>query len=122
MSLRFFADHCVPQAIVVSLRDGGHQVFRLRDHIPTDAPDTVVIAQAQRLDSILVSVNGDFSDIVAYPPSAYAGIMALQIRNHPEIIPALMSRLHRYIASQPTMEYYVGKLLLIAVHRIRIRA
>ncbi len=121
MSLRFFVDHCVPQAIVVALREAGHAVLRLRDYIPRDSADALVIAKAQEFNSILVSVNGDFADIVTYPPANYQGIVALQIRNHPEIIPPLMTRLQTYLTVHPDMQHYQGKLFLVEVHRIRIR-
>jgi predicted nuclease of predicted toxin-antitoxin system len=77
--LRFFADHCVPTLVINILRDAGHEVLRLRDYIPIDSPDEVVISQSQELDAVLVSLNGDFADIVAYPPADYQGIIALQI-------------------------------------------
>jgi len=88
--LKFFADHCIPAFIIKSLKEEGHEVLCLKDYLPTDSPDTAVISKAQELDSILLSLNGDFMDIVAYPPSNYKGIIALQIRNHPEIIPQIM--------------------------------
>ena len=121
MSLRFFVDHCVPQTVIQSLREAGYEVLRLRDHIPPDSADALVIAKAQEFDSILVSVNGDFSDIVTYPPANYRGISALQIRNHPEIIPQLMLRLLTYLSAHSEQNHYKGKLLLVEVHRIRIR-
>lgn len=68
MALRFFADHCVSNAIIQTLRDAGHEVLRLRDHLPIDSADGVVIERAQQLDSLLLSLNGDFADIVIYPP------------------------------------------------------
>ena len=68
MSLRFFADHCISNVVIQMLAD------------------SVVILKAQELDSILISLNGDFSDIVTYPPANYKGVIALQMRNHPEII------------------------------------
>ena len=68
VSLRFFADHCISNYLVDALRGAGHDVLRLRDHIPTDSPDPVVIATAQELDCVLVSLNGDFADILTYPP------------------------------------------------------
>jgi predicted nuclease of predicted toxin-antitoxin system len=119
--LRFFADHCVSNAIMHALRAIGAEVLRLREHLPTDAPDEVVITTAQQLEAILVSLNGDFANIVTYPPSRYRGIIALQVHNHPEIIPQLMERLTHYITSHPTMEEYAGKLFVVEVHRIRIR-
>jgi predicted nuclease of predicted toxin-antitoxin system len=121
MRLRFFADHCVPALVVGLLRDADHEVFVIKEHIPPDSKDSMVIAKAQELDAILVSLNGDFSDIVTYPPSAYRGIVSLQVRNHPEAIPVLMNRLLAYCSVYPEMGHYRGKLLLVETHRIRVR-
>ena len=121
MSLRFFADHCISNFIIQTFRDAGYEVFRLKDHIPTSSADSVVISKAQELDSILVSLNGDFADIVTYPPANYKGIIALQVGNHPEIIPRLMATLKDYLSAYPAMNHYEGKLLSVEVHRIRVR-
>lgn len=121
MSLKFFSDHCVPNAVIQALRTAGHQVLILKEHIPRDSPDPLVIATAQDLSAILVSLNGDFSDIVAYPPSRYKGIIALQVKNHPMLIPVLMERLIKYLSFYPEMNHYRGRLLLVESHRIRIR-
>ncbi len=121
MSLRFFADHCVSNAIVDDLNSQGHEVLRLRDHIDPESPDPIVIARAQELDAILLSLNGDFADIVTYPPSRYGGIVALEVHDHPEVIPVILSRLLAYISVHPEPEHYRGKLFVVASHRIRIR-
>ncbi len=121
MGLRFFVDHCVSNAIMQTLWNADHEVLRLRDHLPINSPDGVVIDKAQQLDTLLLSLNGDFSDIINYPPANYKGIIALQVRNHPEIIPQLMTRLQDYLSFHPDMNYYRGKLFLVEVHRIRIR-
>jgi len=122
VSLRFFADHCVPNSVVRALREAGHEVLLLRDHLPADAPDPEVIAKAQELDAILLSLNGDFADIVAYPPAAYAGIVAFQVRDHPESIPQLIGTLTRQTSAQPGRNHYRGKLMVVEAHRIRIRS
>ena len=121
MNLSFFADQCVPVSVIQALTNEGHEVLRLKDSIPVDSPDPVVLAKAQELDAILLSLNGDFADIVRFPPSEYKGIIAFQVRNHPEAIPQLLSRLIGFISSHPDRQYFVGKLLLIEAHRIRIR-
>jgi len=121
MSLRFFADHCVSNAIIDHLTSHGHEVLRLRDHIDPESPDPIVIARAQKLDAILLSLNGDFADIVTYPPSQYLGIVALEVHDHPEVIPVILQRLSAYIASHPEPAEYRGRLLVAAPHRIRIR-
>jgi predicted nuclease of predicted toxin-antitoxin system len=111
MSLRFFTDHCVLNSVIEVLRDAGHEVHVLKEHIPRDSDDPVVIAKAQELPAILVSLNGDFSDLVTYPPANYKGTIALQVRNNPEVIPTLMQRLLNYLAAHPDMSSYEGQLL-----------
>lgn len=83
-----------------------------RKRLPRDAEDTVVIDKAQELVCVLVSVNGDFADIVTYPPSQYGGIIGLQVRNHPEILPQLISRLTNYVVAHPDNSHYRGKLFV----------
>src|SRR5271157_6445686 len=121
MGLRFLADHCISNQIIRTLRDTHHEVVRLRDLLPVESPDAIVIAKAQELGAILLSLNGDFADIVTYPPRNYKGIVALQVRNHPEILPQLLARLTGYLELHLTMEDYEGKLLVVEVDRIRIR-
>jgi predicted nuclease of predicted toxin-antitoxin system len=121
MGIRFFADHCVPTSVIRLLSDAGHEVLKLREYIPQDSPDAVVISKARDLDSILISLNGDFVDIVTYPPGSYNGIIALQIRNHPQAVTDIVNRLIIYLSSHPDMGHYRGKLFLVEAHRIRIR-
>lgn len=121
MSLRIFSDQCVPAEITDSLRRYGHQVTLLREVLPIRSLDPVVIAKAQELGAILLSLNGDFADIVSYPPSGYLGIIGIQLHNHPEIIPQLMERLRAFLDAYPQPEFYHGKLSLVEVHRVRIR-
>ncbi|MUG91565.1 hypothetical protein F7734_03305 [Scytonema sp. UIC 10036] len=121
MNLRFFADQCVPNSIIKILCEADYEVLVLKDYIPIESPDSIVITKAQELDAILVSLNGDFADIVTYPPANYKGIVAIQLRNHPEIIPQLMERLKNYLLVNNSMLYYQGKLLLVEAHRIRVR-
>ena len=105
-----------------ALREAGHNVFRLQDYLPVESADNTVIAKAQELDSTLITLNGDFADIVSYPPSQYRGIIAIQLHNRPLLTGTLMRRLTTYLIEHPADEHYKGKLLLIEVDRIRIRA
>jgi predicted nuclease of predicted toxin-antitoxin system len=121
MLFNFFIDQCVPFQVVKFLQDAEYNTFILRDFIPIESPDSVVIAKAQELDSILISLNGDFADIVTYPPSLYGGIISLQVKNHPEIIPRLMNLLINYLQNNSDRDHYRGKLLIVESHRIRIK-
>src|SRR5438067_4639792 len=117
MALRFLADHCISNFIVQALQKAGHEVVRLREVLPVESPDTLVIAKAQEIGAILLSLNGDFADLVSYPPASYQGIVALQLRNHSEIIPVLMTRLIAFLNLRPEMDDYRGKLLVVEVNR-----
>jgi predicted nuclease of predicted toxin-antitoxin system len=121
MSLRFFIDQCVPRSVIESLRGVGHAVELLRSHLPINAKDPDVIDCAQSLNAVLVTLNGDFADIINYPPAHFCGIIALQVRNHPESLPAIVMRLLTYLGEHPEPEYYAGKLMLVEAHRIRIK-
>jgi Domain of unknown function (DUF5615) len=121
MALRFLADHCISNLIIQTLRDAKHEVLRLKDLLPVESPDVAVIRKAHDIDAILLWLNGVFADIVSYPPSSYKGIVAVQMRNHPELLPSILARLTAYLKLQPSMEYHRGKLLVIEVDRIRIR-
>ena len=121
MALRFLAEHCVSNTVVRTLRDTTHEVVRLKDILPVESPDSIVIAKALEINAILLSMNGDFADIVTYPPKNYKGIVALQMRNHPEVLDQLLLRLAGYLRVQPVMQHYRGKLLVVEVNRIRIR-
>ena len=121
MARRFFADHCISNQVVSALRAAEHEVLRLKDPMPQESPDLAVIAKAQELGAILLSLNGDFADIVAYPPRQFGGVVALQIHDHPEITPAVVDRLLFYAAAHPRQQDYGGKLLLVEAHRLRVR-
>ena len=121
MSRRFLGDQCVPAEITDILRRNGHQVTLLREVLSIRSLDPAVIAKAQEMGAILLSLNGDFADIVTYPPGHYLGIMAIQLHNHPEIIPQLMERLLAFLDGHPAQESYHGRLFLVEVHRVRIR-
>jgi hypothetical protein len=61
-----------------------------------------------------------FFDVITFPPTHYKGIVALQVRNHPEIILQLMTWLKNYVLNYPEMECYKGLLVVVEVHRIRV--
>jgi hypothetical protein len=42
-----------------------------RAYESVESSDAIVIGKAQEIDAILLSLNGDFSHIVNYPPKSY---------------------------------------------------
>jgi len=121
VKFRFFIDQCVPHEIALALCKDGHEARLLRDYLPIRSPDRLVLAKAQELNCALFSLDGDFADIVSYPPAGCAGIVAIQIHNHPEIIPEIMAAFLRFLKSQSDEHFLRGKLFIVEVHRIRVR-
>ncbi len=119
--MRFLLDHCVPNRVAKLLGEAEHEVIRLRECLPTDSPDPIVIQKADELDAVLVSLNGDFADITTYPPANHRGIVALQVRNRPETVTPITQRLVTYLTQHPERRDMDGKLLLVEPHRIRLR-
>ncbi len=117
----FLADHCVTTSIIRSLQTGGFQVTRLKEVMAIDSDDPQVIAKATDLDLILLTLNGDFSNVTTYPPNRYRGIISIKLQDHPKITQVLMKRLVKYLTANPQREHYIGKLFIIEHHRIRIR-
>jgi predicted nuclease of predicted toxin-antitoxin system len=71
-------DHCVPQKCRGILQSWGYDVTLLKEHINPDADDVDVIAIAQKLDSVLLTVDMDFANILDYPPQNYQGIVVVR--------------------------------------------
>lgn len=120
MALRFFCDYCVPTSVTQCLANEGHDILSLDAYLEPNAPDSEVIEQAQRLSAILLTFDGDFSNIRDYPPENYVGIVAFQLKKTANVIPQMIELLGRHISSNPEMHQYAGKLLLVEPHRIRV--
>jgi predicted nuclease of predicted toxin-antitoxin system len=90
MALRFLADHCVSNFTVQNLRESNHEVLCLRHVLPVESADALVIARAQEIDAILLSLNGDFADIVKYPPTNYTSIKWHLVARNPSRIDGVM--------------------------------
>ncbi len=62
MGLRLFADQCVPNIVIESLRSSGFEVMVLRDFLMIKSEDSIIISKAQQeLDAILITLNRDLT-------------------------------------------------------------
>ncbi len=48
MALRFLADNCVSNSTVQSLREAHHDVLRLKDVLPVESSDTIVMRRLRK--------------------------------------------------------------------------
>ena len=57
--MKFLLDHDIPERIADVLQQAGHLVSKLREGLPIESDDAVVLQFAQRSTSILVTCNRD---------------------------------------------------------------
>ena len=76
--MKFLLDHCVPLKIKPLLEKIGHEVITLRELGKSSAPDPEVIKISTSRNSILVTCDSDFFNIIEYPVDSHAGIIFLK--------------------------------------------
>jgi predicted nuclease of predicted toxin-antitoxin system len=77
--LSFKVDENVPAEVAEMLANAGHDAVTVPDQQLGGQPDPVVATVCRREDRAIVTLDLDFSDIRAYPPTDYVGIMVLRL-------------------------------------------
>lgn len=111
-------DHCVPRRYVNLLRGWGYPTEIISAHIPQDSPDNLVIATAQALGAVLLTIDLDFANIVEHPPANYSGIIV--IRYHAQDETGLDNTL-RQVLQDLYRDPLRGALVIVEATRYRIR-
>ena len=111
-------DENLPADCAVILRDAGLEADTVFDERLVGADDSVIASRSRAEDRILATLDLDFSNIRAYPPSQHAGIIVLRPkRQDKRIVLMLMGRLILALAHRaPT-----GELWIVEANRIRFR-
>ena len=63
LSIPFFMDNCVADSVGKLLRNAGHDVAFLRDHLPADTKDPIVAMTCAMNARVLVTHDKDFKEI-----------------------------------------------------------
>jgi predicted nuclease of predicted toxin-antitoxin system len=109
-------DQCVPRKYLRLLTDWGYDAVLMQDHIAAESSDQKVLALAQLLDAVLLTVDLDFANILDYPPQNYAGIVVMRDEHVDAIVDSLeqaLVDLHR--------DNLRGALVIISPGRYRVR-
>ena len=111
-------DENLPADCAVILRDAGLEADTVFDERLVGADDSVIASRSRAEDRILATLDLDFSNIRAYPPSQHAGIIVLRPkRQGKRIVLMLMGRLILALANRAP----AGELWIVEVDRIRFR-
>ncbi|MBM3748748.1 MAG: hypothetical protein FJW34_23485 [Acidobacteria bacterium] len=116
--MTFKIDENLPAEAATLLRAGGFAADTVRDERLAGACDEAVADVVRRENRVLVTLDLDFSNIRAYPPEAYSGIIVLRVRRQDKrTVLAVLRRAIGVLSRQSP----AGQLWIVEIDRIRYR-
>ena len=116
--MKFKIDENLPVEAADLLRAAGHEADTVQEEGLEGAEDGTLSERMRREGRAIVTLDLDFSDIRAYPPQDYSGIIILRpSRQDKEAALALIRRLLPLLLTEPL----VGSIWIVEADRIRIR-
>lgn len=100
------------------LRDSGHDADTVNDEGLVGKPDGVVIAACEAEDRCLITLDLDFSDMRAYPPADFRGLIVLRLRRQDKShVLGIARRMIPLLEREPIEQ----RLWIVDEERVRIR-
>lgn len=118
MALRFKLDENIPGAVVVLLREAGHDVRTVLEQGLGGRPDDEVSRVCRDESLVLVTLDLDFGDVRTYPPADHAGIWVL--RPEAQSVDAMLDLVRRALTLTAN-EQVPRRLWVIEPGRVRIK-
>lgn len=116
--MRFKIDENLPGEAAESLTRAGHDAMSIPEQKLGGKPDPLVAAVCQSEGRTLITLDLDFSDIRAYPPSEYPGVIVLRPRTQAkQAVLGLLLRMIPLLSVEPLH----GKLWIVHENGLRIR-
>ena len=111
-------DENLPSDLGALLRADGHDAHSVLDQELRGAADPAIAKVCQDEQRILVTLDLDFSNIKAYPPQDYYGIIILRLaRQDRDSVLAIMPRVLTLLETEPIAR----RLWIVDDHKTRIR-
>jgi predicted nuclease of predicted toxin-antitoxin system len=115
---KFKVDENLPTEAAELLARVGHDAVTVGDQRMVGRPDTNVAMVCQREGRAVVTLDLDFADIRAYPPSDYPGIIVLRLaRLDKSRVLSVLQRLLPVLEHEPL----AGKLWIVEETSVRMR-
>lgn len=111
-------DENLPVECAALLRDVGHEADTVADERLLGAEDTLMASGSKAEGRVLVTLDLDFGNVQAYPPSQHAGIIVLRPKIQDKRTVLLLMR---RIALELTRRTPAGELWIVEPDRIRFR-
>ncbi len=117
-AMKFKIDENLPLKLAEALRDSGYEADTVADEGLSGASDTVISDVLKQEQRALVTLDLDFSNIRAYPPVDYFGIIIL--RAHLQDKHSVLELARKFIPMLG-IQSLQGSLWIVEPGRIRIR-
>lgn len=111
-------DENLPHEVADLFRHAGHDAATVDEEGLGGKSDTVVASFVKREERLLVTLDLDFSDIRAYPPEQYSGLVVLRLNSQDKL--HVLSVIERLIPVL-SREEPKGHLWIVEEDRVRIR-
>lgn len=117
-AVKFKIDENLPIEVADLLRASGHDALTIHDQNMVGDADFQIALICQMEQRALLTLDLDFSDIRAYPPSDHAGIVVLRPQSQGKsTVLDLISKLIPLLQTEPL----TGKLWIVQENGLRVR-
>lgn len=116
--MKFKLDENLSPSLAALFEVAGHDAHSVVQQALGGQPDERVIDVCRREGRALVTLDLDFSNILAYPPAGFAGIVVLRLMDQAHS--TVESGIQRVLDLLP-LETLAGALWIVEDRRIRIR-
>ena len=114
MPLRILCDENVPGAVITSLQEWGIDAVRVK----LGSKDAKIALRAKQGKYIILTFDSDFSNILAYPPGDFFGIIRIKIS--PPFISTIVAALKNVFNQFKTPEQLRGKHNIVEAMTFRV--
>jgi predicted nuclease of predicted toxin-antitoxin system len=116
--VKFKLDENLSPSLATLFASTGHEAHSVVQQALGGQSDERVIDVCAEEQRALVTLDLDFSNILAYPPATFTGIVVLRLTNQAHVsVEAAIGRVLELLSQEPLL----GKLWIVEDHRIRIR-
>lgn len=111
-------DENLPIDVLELIRSAGHDVESVYSENIQGCSDQVLMMKCQEEGRVLISLDNDFSDIIAYPPEKTEGIIVLRTKEQSK---EAALKVVRNLLPRLAEKFFPGQLWIVDENRIRIR-
>ena len=116
--MEFKVDENLPYEACRILQGAGHDAVSVLDQQLGGYPDTDIAAICKSESRVLLTLDTDFANILAYPPGDFPGIVVIRTEDQAKSV--VLARIRQLLAVLESQSPQ-GQLWIVESNRIRIR-